>query len=66
MLTFHLSQEDLDEGINAIANPTSYVNTTVDADGVETIFPLQNIYCRVENIATTCYTHFLLLLRNDL
>ena len=46
VLTFHLSQEDLDAGINAIPNPTSYVNLT----------PLQNIYCRVENIATTCYT----------
>ena len=46
VLTFHLSQEDLDAGINAIPNPTSYVNIT----------PLQNIYCRVQNIATTCYT----------
>ena len=46
VLTFHLSQEDLDAGINAIPNPTSYVNLT----------PLQNIYCRVENIATGCYT----------
>ena len=46
VLTFHLSQEDLDAGINAIPNPTSYVNLT----------PLQNIYCRVQNIATTCYT----------
>ena len=46
MLTFHLSQEDLDAGINAIEDPTAYVNLT----------PLQNIYCRVENINTTCYT----------
>ena len=46
VLTFHLSQEDLDADINAIPNPTSYVNLT----------PLQNIYCRVQNIATTCYT----------
>ncbi|MDC1179876.1 choice-of-anchor L domain-containing protein [Flavobacteriaceae bacterium] len=46
VLTFHLSQEDLDAGMNAIPNPTSYVNLT----------PLQNIYCRVENIATGCYT----------
>ncbi|MDB2426618.1 T9SS type B sorting domain-containing protein [Flavobacteriaceae bacterium] len=45
-LTFHLSQADLDAGINAIPNPTSYVNLT----------PLQTIYTRVENIATTCYT----------
>ena len=45
-LTFHLSQEDLDAGINAIEDPTAYVNLT----------PLQNIYCRVENINTTCYT----------
>jgi hypothetical protein len=36
----------LDAGISAIPNPTSYVNLT----------PLQNIYCRVENIATGCYT----------
>ena len=46
VLTFHLSQEDLNAGINAIENPTSYVNLT----------PLQNIYCRVENINTSCYT----------
>ena len=46
VLTFHLSQEDLDAGINAIEDPTAYVNLT----------PLQNIYCRVENINTTCYT----------
>ena len=46
ILTFHLSQEDLNAGINAIENPTSYVNLT----------PLQNIYCRVENINTSCYT----------
>ncbi len=46
VLTFHLSQEDLEAGINAIENPTAYVNET----------PLQNIYCRVENINTTCYT----------
>jgi gliding motility-associated-like protein len=45
-LTFHLSQADLDAGINAIPDPTSYVNLT----------PLQTIYTRVENIATTCYT----------
>ena len=45
-LTFHLSQADLDAGINAIPNPTSYVNLT----------PLQTIFTRVENIATTCYT----------
>jgi hypothetical protein len=46
VLTFHLSQEDLEAGEGAINNPTSYVNLT----------PLQNIYCRVENIATGCYT----------
>ena len=46
VLTFHLSQADLDAGINAIEDPTAYVNLT----------PLQNIYCRVENINTTCYT----------
>ena len=46
VLTFHLSQEDLDAGVNAIEDPTAYVNLT----------PLQNIYCRVENINTTCYT----------
>ena len=46
VLTFHLSQADLDNNENAIANPTAFVNST----------PLQNIYCRVENIATTCYT----------
>ena len=46
VLTFHLSQEDLDAGINAIEEPTAYVNET----------PLQNIYCRVENINTGCYT----------
>ena len=46
VLTFHLSQEDLEAGINAIENPTAYVNET----------PLQNIYCRVENINTTCFT----------
>ena len=46
VLTFHLSQGDLDAGINAIEDPTAYVNLT----------PLQNIYCRVENINTTCYT----------
>jgi len=46
VLTFHLSQADLDNNENAIPNPTSFVNAT----------PLQNIYCRVENIATTCYT----------
>ena len=46
VLTFHLSQVDLDNNENAIANPTAFVNST----------PLQNIYCRVENIATTCYT----------
>jgi|GEM_PF-248545 len=45
-LTFHLSQTDLDAGINAIADPTSYVNLS----------PLQTIFVRVENIATTCYT----------
>ena len=45
-LTFHLSQADLDAGINAIADPTSYVNLT----------PLQTIFARVENRATTCYT----------
>ena len=45
-LTFHLSQADLDAGINAIPNPTSYVN----------LAPLQTIFTRVENIATTCYT----------
>jgi hypothetical protein len=46
VLTFHLSQADLDNNENAIPNPTSFENDT----------PLQNIYCRVENIATTCYT----------
>ena len=46
VLTFHLSQEDLDAEINPIEDPTAYVNLT----------PLQNIYCRVENINTTCYT----------
>ena len=46
VLTFHLSQEELEAGEGAIDNPTSYVNLT----------PLQNIYCRVENIATGCYT----------
>ncbi|MFL2610328.1 MAG: choice-of-anchor L domain-containing protein, partial [Flavobacteriaceae bacterium] len=46
VLTFHLSEEDLEAGINAIEDPTAYVNLT----------PLQNIYCRVENINTTCYT----------
>ena len=45
-LTFHLSQGDLDAGINAIANPTAYANLN----------PLQTIFVRVENIATTCYT----------
>ena len=45
-LTFHLSQADLDAGINAIPNPTSYVN----------LAPLQTIFTRVENISTTCYT----------
>ena len=46
VLTFHLSEEDLEAGVNAIEDPTAYVNLT----------PLQNIYCRVENINTTCYT----------
>ena len=45
-LTFHLSQGDLDAGINVIANPTAYANLN----------PLQTIFVRVENIATTCYT----------
>ena len=45
-LTFHLTQTDLDAGIGAIADPTSYVNLS----------PLQTIFVRVENIATTCYT----------
>ena len=45
-LTFHLSQADLDAGINAINDPTSYINTT----------PLQTIFVRVENIATSCFT----------
>jgi gliding motility-associated-like protein len=46
VLTFHLSPEDLEAGIGAIEDPTAYVNET----------PLQNIYCRVENINTTCFT----------
>ena len=46
LLTFHLSQEELDANLNAISNPNSYVNLT----------PLQTIYTRVENINTTCYT----------
>ena len=45
-LSFHLSQEDLDANIGAIADPTSFVNTS----------PLQTIFTRVENIATTCYS----------
>ena len=45
-LTFHLFQADLDAGTNAISDPTSYVNLT----------PLETIFVRVENIATTCYT----------
>ena len=45
-LTFHLFQADLDAGTNAISDPTFYVNQT----------PLQTIFVRVENIATTCYT----------
>ncbi len=45
-LSFHLSQEDLDANIGAIADPTNFVNTS----------PLQTIFTRVENIATTCYS----------
>jgi gliding motility-associated-like protein len=45
-LSFHLSQEDLEANINAIADPTNFVNTS----------PLQTIFTRVENIATTCYS----------
>jgi gliding motility-associated-like protein len=46
-ITFHNSQADADAGINAIANPTAYTNTTA---GAETIF------VRIENAtATDCY-----------
>ena len=45
-LSFHLTQEDLEGNINAIPDPTNFVNTS----------PLQTIYTRVENIATTCYS----------
>ncbi|MAU30342.1 MAG: hypothetical protein CMC36_00320, partial [Flavobacteriaceae bacterium] len=48
VLTFHTSQADLDAGLNAIPDPTAYVNTTLG--------DTQPIFCRVENIATTCYT----------
>jgi gliding motility-associated-like protein len=45
-LSFHLSQEDLEFNSNAIPDPTNFVNTS----------PLQTIFTRVENIATTCYS----------
>ncbi len=56
VLTFHLSQEDLEAGINAIETPTAHVNAIIDENGIETIFPNQDIFCRVENIATGCFT----------
>ena len=45
-LTFYKTPEDLEAETNAIEDPTAYLNET----------PLENIYCRVENIDTTCYT----------
>jgi gliding motility-associated-like protein len=57
-ITFHNSQADADAGINAIANPTAYTNTTA---GAETIF------VRIENVtATDCYdTGFFELIINE-
>jgi gliding motility-associated-like protein len=45
--TYHTSAVDADSGANAIPDPTAHVNTAS---------PLEDIYVRVENDVTGCYT----------
>lgn len=47
-ITYHTNQADAEAGINAIAVPTNYTNTS---NG-------QFIYVRIENIATECFDTF--------
>ena len=56
-VSFHATQNDADNKLRAIANPTTYTNVVVGA--VETLF------VRVENPDTKCYATTLLDLRVD-
>ena len=44
--SFHLSQEDAQNDVNPIANPTAYENTTPD---------FQTVYIRIENNDNSCF-----------
>ena len=47
--TYHETQEDAEDGMNAIADPTMYTNIPTD-------YTAQTIYVRVTNDITGCYT----------
>ncbi|WP_129752076.1 choice-of-anchor L domain-containing protein, partial [Flavobacterium beibuense] len=48
-VSYYATPNDADQALNAIANPTTYTNTTPN---------LQTIYVRLENTVTTCYDVF--------